>query len=61
MEDVAGEDRQHLLEGEDEGVHEDGDREHAQDRLVHPDLAETRQEALEDRLAAGHARERHLS
>ena len=34
VEDVAGEDRQHLLVGEHERVHEDGDREHAEDGRV---------------------------
>ena len=50
VEDVAGEDRQHLLIGEDEGVHEDGDREHAQDGRVRASLAQPRQEAVHDRL-----------
>ena len=61
VEDVAGEDRQHLLVGEDEGVHEDGDREHAQDGRVRADLPEPRQEAVQDRLAAGPAGQRHPS
>src|SRR4029450_2552685 len=53
LEQVAREDGQHLLVREDEGVHEDGDGEHAQDDRAPADLPKTGDEAVEDRPSPG--------